>query len=155
MLLRLFLLLTVVPLAELIVLVWIADKTNWQTAVLLIILPGLLGAWLIRRAGVRCLRTIRARLDQGELPTDSLLDAVFILVAGVLLLSPGVLTDLLGLVLLIPWTRGLIKRRLLRRLRAKMALWSHRPEREDRIIDVKVVSNSEIGRRNSEKGNQS
>lgn len=155
MLLRLFLLLTLVPLVELAVLVWIADKTNWQTAVLLVILPGLLGAWLIRRAGTRCLRTIRARLGQGELPTDSLLDAGFILVAGALMLTPGVLTDLTGLVLLVPWTRSLLKRWLLGRLRAKTTLWSGGPGREDRIIDVKVVSNSEIGKRNSEKENHS
>ena len=139
MFLRLFLLLTLVPLVELTVLVWIADKTNWQTAALLIIVPGVLGAWMIRRAGVHCLRTIRSRLTAGELPTDSLLDAVFILVAGVLLLTPGVLTDLLGLVLLIPWTRSLLKRWLLGRLRAKIALWSRGPDRDDRIIDVKVV----------------
>ena len=145
MLLRLFLLLTLVPLVELTVLVWIADKTNWQTAALLIIVPGVLGAWMIRRAGVRCLHTIRSRLTQGELPADSLLDAVFILVAGVLLLTPGVLTDLLGLVLLMPWTRNLLKRWLLARLRAKIALWSGGPQRADRIIDVKVIPDSEKG----------
>jgi UPF0716 protein FxsA len=147
---RLFLLLTLVPLVELSVLVWIADKTNWQTAALLIIVPGVLGAWLIRRAGIHCLRTIRSRLAAGEVPADSLLDALFILVAGILLLTPGVLTDLAGLVLLIPWTRSLVKRWLLARLRAKFAVWSGGTAHDDRIIDVKVVSNSEVGNRESE-----
>jgi UPF0716 protein FxsA len=154
MLLRLFLLLTLAPLVELSVLVWIADKTNWQTAALLILVPGVLGAWMIRRAGVHCLRAIRSHLAAGELPADSLLDALFILVAGILLLTPGVLTDLAGLALLIPWTRNLVKRWLLARLRAKIAVWSGGARREDRIIDVKVVSDSEFGARKSDEENK-
>lgn len=138
MFLRLLLLLTFIPLVELAILIWIGNRTNWQTAVLLGVLPGAVGALLIRRAGVSCLQTIRSQLGRGELPADALADALFILVAGALLLTPGVLTDLAGLLLLLPWSRSFARRHLLGRLRAEVSFWTDDEAAEDRIIDVRV-----------------
>ncbi len=141
--LRLLLLFTLVPLVELALLVWLADKTSWLFTLWLVIFTGVLGAWLARREGLRCWREIQERTARGELPTDSLLEGLMILVAGAVLVTPGVLTDLLGFALLIPPFRRAIRRWLAGRIRARMTLqhpeiWPTSPE-QDRIIDVEVI----------------
>lgn len=122
MLARLFLLFTLIPLVELTLLVWIAQHTNWIVTLALIFLPGFLGAWLARREGLRCLRAAIHQVRRGELPTDSLLDGVLVLVAGALLITPGVLTDLTGFLLLIPAVRQRVRRHIVRRIRARFGL---------------------------------
>jgi UPF0716 protein FxsA len=80
---------------------------------------------------------------RGELPTDSLLEGLMILLAGALLITPGVLTDLVGFALLIPPIRSFFRRRLAQRLRAKIVVgpsatgpWA---QQHDEIIDVRVI----------------
>lgn len=141
MFLRLFLLFTLVPFAELVLLIWIGEHTSWLVTLALIILPGVLGAALARHQGLRCWRTAQEQLSRGELPTASLLDGVMILVAGVLLITPGLLTDLTGLMLLIPPVRRFVRQSISRRLRARVVVFSQshsQPQGEDdeQIIDV-------------------
>lgn len=112
MLLRLFILLTIVPLIEVVLLFRIAEVIDWGPTLALIIVTGILGAWLARREGLRTLGRIQADLNAGVVPTDSMLDGALILVAGVLLVTPGVLTDLCGFTLLVPPARRWVKRRL-------------------------------------------
>lgn len=139
MLLRLLLFVLLAPLAELVVLLWIADKTSWETAVAIIVAGMALGAWLFRRAGTRSLRMFRGQFgpeDRG----DSLPDALFMLAAGALFMVPGVLSDVVALALLIPWTRRRIQARLLGNVRTRARAWTDaNVDREDRIIDVQVV----------------
>jgi UPF0716 protein FxsA len=143
MLFRLFLLFTLIPLVELILLVWIALQTNWMVTLAMIFLPGLLGAWLARREGLRCLREVRRQVLQGELPSGTLLEGLLILVAGALLITPGVLTDLAGFALLIPPVRRRVGRWLTERLRARAVTVVSTPwpgsEHHDKIIDVRVI----------------
>ncbi|HEX7063472.1 MAG TPA: FxsA family protein [Bacillales bacterium] len=90
----------------------------WAT-VGLIILTGILGAWLSKRQGAEVLRLAQVQLRNGDIPSEAILDGVCVLVGGVLLLTPGFLSDTCGFLLLIPQTRVLIKvwiRRNLRRL---------------------------------------
>jgi UPF0716 protein FxsA len=70
---------------------------------------------LVRLEGLRTLRQIQLTLAQGQIPAEELLDGVLIFTGGILLLTPGVLTDLFALVLLIPYTRSRFKRWLRRR----------------------------------------
>ncbi|MBN2216509.1 MAG: FxsA family protein, partial [Pirellulales bacterium] len=93
MLARLVLLFTIVPLVELALLFWIAERTSWWATIGLVVVTGVVGAALARHEGLRCLQAARRKLAQGELPTDSLLDGPMILIAGTLLITPGVLTD--------------------------------------------------------------
>ena len=143
MLLRLLLLFTLIPLVEVILLVWIAQHTNWMVTVALIFLPGLLGAWLARREGLRCLREVRRQVLQGEVPSGTLLDGLLILLAGALMITPGVLTDLAGFALLIPPVRGGVRRWLTGWLRARIVTVAsgprQAPEAYAKIIDVRVV----------------
>jgi UPF0716 protein FxsA len=106
----LFLLFTIVPLVELALLIWIGGETEWWVPVLMVLVSGIAGAALARWQGWRALERIRDDLRQGRVPTDALVDGVLILVAGLLLITPGVLTDALGFALLVPPLRRAIKR---------------------------------------------
>ncbi|CAI8896064.1 MULTISPECIES: FxsA family protein [unclassified Brevibacillus] len=86
---------------------------GWNTVVL-VILTGILGAWLARQQGMQVFRMVQHQLSRGQMPTDSLIDGVLILIGGILLLLPGFVTDVIGLVFLIPYTRMII-RHLLKR----------------------------------------
>lgn len=109
MLLRLFLLFTLVPLVELFLLLRIGALIGAGPTVLLVIATGVAGAWLARREGLRSWRAVQAELEAGRLPARELLHSLLILIAGVVLVTPGVLTDLVGLLLLLrPLRRRLI-----------------------------------------------
>jgi UPF0716 protein FxsA len=99
---RLFLLFAVVPLLDLWVLLRIAALVGPWGTLALIVLPSLLGAWLARREGLRVLRAWQRAIAEGRVPEEGLLSAGLVLVGGVLLITPGVLTDATGLALLVP-----------------------------------------------------
>ncbi len=109
---RLLLILTIVPLTELMLLLRLADAFSWQSTLALVVLTGVLGAWLARRQGIRTFARIQSELERGTLPADALIDAALILVAGLVLVTPGILTDLFGFALLIPPIRRRIKHRV-------------------------------------------
>ena len=117
---RLFLLFTCVPLVELYILLQVGSVIGAVNTILLVIFTGVLGAFLAQREGIRTLQTIQSVMARGEMPGEPLLDALLILVAGFVLITPGILTDLLGFLLLLPATRlrigGWAKRQLERRL---------------------------------------
>jgi UPF0716 protein FxsA len=105
----LFLLFTIVPLVELALLVRIGQETEWWVPLLMVVVSGFAGALLARWQGWRALTRIREELRAGRLPTEALVDGVMILVAGLFLITPGVLTDLLGIALLIPPVRRVVQ----------------------------------------------
>jgi len=112
---RLILLFTIVPLVELYILIKIGSHIGGLNTILLVIMTAMLGAWLARLQGLRTLQQIQFNLSQGQIPAEELIDGVLILVGGILLLTPGVLTDLFALGLLFPITRTPFKRWLRRR----------------------------------------
>ncbi len=115
----LVLLLLGVPLLELFMIVRLSGSIGvWET-ISLMVLISLAGAWMVRRSGFGVLRQMRARLEQGQLPGKELLDGALIVVAGALLLTPGFLTDGVGLLLLAPPSRIAVRTLLLRRFRAR------------------------------------
>jgi len=111
------------------------------------LVTAVVGAWLARQQGWRTWAHIRTELEAGRLPTTALLDAVMIFVAGALLLTPGMLTDLFGFSLLLPpcrrWYRKWLSRWLGQRFRIDTDFpFSASPSAEgdrDRIIDSYVV----------------
>lgn len=109
MLLRLFLLFTIVPVVEIYLIIRVGSLIGALPTVLLLLAVSSAGAWLVRTQGFALMRRIQAELSQGRLPAAELLDGALVLVGGVLLLTPGFFTDLLGLFLLIPASRALIK----------------------------------------------
>ena len=145
MLLRLFLLFTLLPIADLALLIWIGSKTSLLFAIGLAIGTGIVGAWLARQQGWRALRRVQQDMAAGRVPTESLLDGLLILVAGVLLVAPGVITDVLGIVLLIPVSRRLVRRLIFRQWMRRVTAFSGAAGRgqpsfdRDGVIDVRVI----------------
>ena len=110
--LQLFLLFTLVPVAELWLLLVLSRQVGLLPTLSLVIFTGALGAWLARSQGLRAFQAVQAELNSGRMPTTSLLDGLMILIAGAVLLTPGLFTDVLGFLLLVPWTRALIRKAL-------------------------------------------
>ncbi|MBU4149883.1 MAG: FxsA family protein [Candidatus Omnitrophica bacterium] len=106
----LILLFTVVPLIELALLIKIGQYIGAGNTIAIVILTGITGAYLAKMQGLITLRRIQEDVNQGIMPTDKLFDGVLILCSGILLLTPGLLTDMAGFVGLIPLTRNLFKR---------------------------------------------
>lgn len=98
---RLLLLFTLVPLGELFLLVEIGERIGVGPTILLVIATGVLGASLARREGTRSLRAIQERLSSGTLPARELFHGLMILLAGAFLVTPGVVTDVVGFGLLV------------------------------------------------------
>ena len=96
MFLYLLLLLTIVPIVELIILFRIADRFQWGPTIALVLLTGILGAWLARREGLKTVSRIQSDLGRGVPPTGAMVDGLLILIAGAVLITPGILTDVLG-----------------------------------------------------------
>jgi len=153
MLLYLFLLFTILPIVELSILIWIGGETEWWVPVLLVIFMGIAGAALARWQGWQVLQRIREDARAGRIPASALIDGFLILLAGILLVTPGVITDIAGIALLIPPIRALVKRAALLWLtrsvevRVKRATAGVRPHAEaartlprDEIIDAQVVN---------------
>ncbi|GAB6142665.1 FxsA family protein [Desulfocicer niacini] len=114
MLFKLFLGFTLIPMIELYLLIQVGSVIGGFNTIVLVIISGFLGAWLARMEGMNTLMRVRTSMQQGIMPTEDLLDALIIFLAGVVLITPGLLTDSMGLLLLWPVTRNRFKQ-LLRR----------------------------------------
>ena len=112
MLARLLLLFTIVPFIELALLLPLGEAIGLWPTLGLILVTAVLGAVLGKRAGLGAWRRIQGDLAHGRLPGDSMLDGLIVLVACTLLVTPGVLSDLTGLALLIPPLRSPVRRYL-------------------------------------------
>ncbi len=121
MFLKLFLLFTIVPVLELAVLIKMGTIIGTTNTIALILLTGVSGAALAKSQGLSLITRIQDDLQGGRLPAEDLLNGGFVLVGGVLLLTPGFITDILGFILLIPFTRNLCKKWLRHKLEQKIA----------------------------------
>ena len=111
----LFLLFVCVPLVEIYFLIQVGQNIGALSTILLCILTAALGAILLRIQGMLTLMKAREKLRRGELPADNLLEGLILLVAGVLLLTPGFVTDLVGFLCLIPSLRSVLALKMLHR----------------------------------------
>jgi UPF0716 protein FxsA len=101
--------LLLIPLADALFLVVVADFLGWQATVALVVLTALVGMVLVRAEGRAALRRIQEQAARGEPPTDAVMDGALLLVAGAFLLTPGLVTDTLGFVLVVPPTRYVVR----------------------------------------------
>lgn len=100
----------VVPILEILIFVKLGKAFGFWNTLLVVIGAGLLGAMLARFEGLRSWSNFQKALQKKEMPGEHVVDAVIIYFAGILLIIPGLLTDLAGIFLLIPWTRFFVKR---------------------------------------------
>jgi UPF0716 protein FxsA len=105
----LFLAIVLVPAIEIAILMLAGQTIGIFPTFALILLTGIVGAYLAKQQGLATIRDVQDRLQGGTMPGDALLDGVCILVGGTLLLTPGFVTDLVGFLLLIPTTRKYFK----------------------------------------------
>lgn len=112
------LLFLVVPIIELYVIIQVANAVGVLNTLGLLILDSVVGGWLMKREGLGVLRRLQAKLSGGELPSTELIDGFLILFGGALMLAPGFLTDLLGMALLLPPVRAVVRRLLARRFKS-------------------------------------
>ena len=122
MFIRLLILITLLPILEIYVLIESGRLIGVWPTVLLVILTGIAGSWLMRQQGLALLQRMQSELARGQMPAGGLLDGVLIVAGGMLLLTPGFCTDLTGATMLIPATRrlwrGWLERWLARQLAA-------------------------------------
>jgi UPF0716 protein FxsA len=105
---RLFLLFTVVPLVELYLLIGIGRMLGPGPTIALVLLTGALGAWFARLEGARVIRRWQEAMARQQIPKDGVIDGFLIFIGGVMLITPGILTDIAGLSMVMPPTRRLI-----------------------------------------------
>jgi UPF0716 protein FxsA len=123
----------------------LADVIGWKSTLLMVVATGFAGASLARRQGLSTYVRIQEELAAGRMPTDALLDAALIFVAGAMLLTPGVLTDLLGFSLLLPPSRRVFRNWLTHWVRTRFRVQTFTPhgfegeKARDQIIDSYVV----------------
>jgi UPF0716 protein FxsA len=114
---KLFLLFTVLPLLELFVLLQIGERIGGVPTIAMVLFSGVLGAALARAEGLRVARAFQQSVSTGQVPADSVINGALVLLGCALLVSPGVLTDLLGIVLLLPPSRRIALRIVAARVR--------------------------------------
>ena len=117
----------IVPFLELFVLLQIGQTIGALPTVALLIVVSVIGGWLVKREGIAVFRRAQQQLHNGQVPSTELIDGVLILFAGALLISPGFLTDVVGVVLLLPPVRvalrGLAANRLAKRAALRLERW--------------------------------
>ena len=119
---QLLLLFTLVPLIELVLLIKLGELTGVWTTIGIVILTGIIGASLARREGIKTWRRLEKSMREGISPGDDLIDALLILIAGAVLITPGLLTDLFGFGLLIPPIRKWVRNRLSRHFHSRIMI---------------------------------
>jgi UPF0716 protein FxsA len=123
----------VLPLAEIYVIVQVGHAIGVLNTIGVLFLLSIVGAWLTKHEGLFVITRIREQLDRGRMPTDELIDGALVLAGGLMLLTPGFITDAFGLLLLFPPTR-LVGRSMLKR-RFRVRTFGFRGPDDD-VIDV-------------------
>ncbi len=152
----LLLLFIVVPLVELYLLLWIGSFIGFWPTVAIVLSTGLLGSALAKREGLKVWRAWRRSLETLTPPEQGVIDGVLVLIGGALLITPGVLTDMIGLLLLLPKPRALVAARVRRAIDRRIAagqlhvmqngfdeVWAPRPA--DMRADVVETHGEETG----------
>lgn len=130
MFLRLFLIFAIVPVIELSLLIKVGTLIGTLNTVVLVIATAMVGSYLVRMEGLTVIYRFQQNMQEGIFPAEEILDGAMILVAGALLVTPGVLTDIIGFSFVFPMSRMAIKRLLRRYIDKKIATMNiriHRP----------------------------
>lgn len=113
----LLLLLILIPTFEIGVFLLAGNTIGFWPTISLIILTGILGAYLAKKQGMEAIRRAQLDMNYGQVPGEAILDGICILIGGIFLLTPGFISDTIGFLLLIPKTRTLLKIPLIKGMR--------------------------------------
>lgn len=106
------LLLIIVPATEIGIFILSGKTIGVMPTMMLIVFTGVVGAYLAKKQGLETIQKVQNQLRHGEVPGEALIDGVCILIGGLLLLTPGFITDIVGFLLLVPQTRTVFKKML-------------------------------------------
>ena len=144
---KLLFLFIAIPVIELYLFLTIGEEIGLWPTLLIIVATAVLGAALTRLQGARAMMRFQTAVAEGRIPHEEVLDGVMILIAGVVLLTPGFLTDACGFALLVPPIRGFLRKRLAKALKGRVhvvtpgtATTSNRRPRngDDDVIEAEV-----------------
>ena len=107
---QLLLIFITIPIIEIAVLLKLDNAIGLGQTIFLIFVTGIIGAWLVRQQGISIIFQIRKELTNGKIPAKQMIDGVMVLIAGAVLITPGLITDIVGFLLLIPYTRNFIRK---------------------------------------------
>jgi UPF0716 protein FxsA len=142
MLIPLVLLFILVPIAELAIIIQVGQEIGLLWTVAILIADSVLGSWLMRSQGRAAWRRFNVALESGRPPANEVLDGVLVIFGGALLLTPGFITDIFGLAFLLPPSRAVLRRLLVRRFAQRMVVAAtgarHRPPPPGADVDVDV-----------------
>lgn len=108
----LFTVFILMPILEIYVIVQVGQEIGAGWTIALLLLSGFVGTWLIRHEGARAWRALAEAIDSGRMPATEIADGALILLGGTLMLAPGFITDALGILLILPFTRPVFRRLL-------------------------------------------
>ncbi|MFC4698581.1 FxsA family protein [Glaciecola siphonariae] len=117
----LFLLFAVLPIAEIMLLIQVSDNIGGWNTFFIVVFSAFIGAFFVKREGLNTLRQVQQKSAKGELPGKEISEGLLLLVAGVLLVTPGFITDIVGLLFTLPFTRGPIAAFLVKQFVAHQA----------------------------------
>ena len=145
----LVLLLVVVPVAEFSALIWVAQQIGVLPMLVLLFAVSIFGAALAKRVGIEVWRRFRATLAAGDIPSGEVFDGALVLIAAAILLVPGFITDVIGLLLLVPFVRSMVKWAFWRRMRTRLIAVSEQVERRRaapmKVQAIRMVDRGEPG----------
>ena len=150
MFVRFFLLFTLVPLADLVLLLMISKSIPTWATVMIVVGSGLLGAWLAKQQWNSVKSRIQNRLNMNEMPGELITDGMLVLLAGGLLIAPGLITDALGISLLVPLCRNWYKKRTVEFLKERFNVTTFVSPfppggADDDIVEGEVADGPETG----------
>jgi UPF0716 protein FxsA len=131
----------VVPIVEIYLLIQVGQVIGPWWTVLLLVADSLFGSWLLKREGVRAWRALQLALTEGRMPTRELADAGLIVFGGTLLITPGFVTDVVGLFAILPFTRPFARRLLTAFVNRRVVVVrnARRPGPPDDVVRGEVV----------------
>lgn len=116
----LILMFVIIPAIEIGLFIWTGNRIGVLPVILIIIFTGVAGIALVKQQGIETWKKVQFSMYNQEAPGEHILDGICILIGGVFLLAPGFFTDLLGFLLVIPWTRGPFKQLMYKQMVKKM-----------------------------------
>tara|TARA_B100000902_G_C26868578_1_gene696609 strand:- start:83 stop:559 length:477 start_codon:yes stop_codon:yes gene_type:complete len=141
MLLLLFAAFLLVPAIELYLIIEVSHQIGFGNTLIGLVFISVIGAWMVKREGLEIIRKTQIELVNGKLPGKQIVEGLLILLAGVLMLTPGFATDAIGLLLLFPLTRIMLRSFLTRRFVKKIEkgeafLWGSKKNVDQQVVDV-------------------
>ena len=117
---KLLFLFIITPILEMAVLIELGQRFGTWHTIGLIVITGIVGASLAKSQGLQVYKNLQVALYNGQMPHDHLIEGLLIFIGGAFLITPGLLTDIAGFILVLPWTRRLIRERLKRYFKARI-----------------------------------